>query len=70
MPKGKVKFFNGNRGFGFITPDDGSEAVFVHSDKLTNVMGQTLVEGMLVEYDVVQGPKGPMADNVTITDTK
>ncbi|VVE56767.1 cold-shock protein [Pandoraea iniqua] len=70
MARGKVKFFNNDRGFGFITPDDGSEAVFVHSSKLTNVAGQTLVDGMLVEYDVAQGAKGPTAENVKVTDTK
>ena len=64
MAKGKVKWFDERKGFGFITPDDGSKDLFVHH---TNIMGQgcrSLSEGQSVEYEVGEGRKGPQATNV------
>ena len=61
MQKGTVKFFNTAKGFGFITPDGGGKDVFVHAND-TN--GAVLNEGTKVEFDVVQGKKGPQASGV------
>ena len=64
MAKGTVKWFDAKKGFGFITPEDGSDDVFVHH---TNIAGQgfkTLNNGQAVEYEVGQGRKGPQATNV------
>ncbi|MDA8792146.1 cold-shock protein [Bacteriovoracaceae bacterium] len=61
MATGKVKFFNDEKGFGFITPDDGGKDVFVHT---SNVDGGTLNENDSVEYEVGQGQKGPQAERV------
>jgi len=63
MQKGTVKFFNATKGFGFITPDDGGKDVFVHAN---DTGGSTLVDGLKVEYDVVQGKKGPQASGVKV----
>jgi cold shock protein len=63
MAKGTVKFFNAGKGFGFITPDDGGKDVFVHAND-TN--GAALNEGTKVEFEVVQGKKGPQAGNVRV----
>ena len=70
MERGKVKFFNSEKGFGFITPDNGSDDLFVHVTQLTGVEGGVLAEGDVVEYDVVEGRKGPMAGNVVKTDAE
>ena len=64
MQKGKVKFFNASKGFGFITPDDGGKDVFVHA---TDTGGAPLNEGDKVEFETVQGKKGPQASNVRVT---
>ncbi len=61
MKKGKVKFFNAGKGFGFITPDDGSKDVFVHAN---DTGGAQLNDGDAVEFEVVDGKKGPQASNV------
>ena len=64
MHSGRVKFFNQEKGFGFITPDDGSKEIFVHVTGVSS--GQPLKEGDAVEYEVGEGRKGPCAINVAI----
>jgi cold shock protein len=64
MQTGTVKFFNSDKGFGFITPDAGGKDVFVHANDLG---GAILNEGTKVEFEVVQGKKGPQASNVKVT---
>jgi CspA family cold shock protein len=63
---GKVKWFNDSKGFGFITPDDGQKDCFVHFSAIQSGDDafKTLGEGDAVEFDVVQGEKGPAAENV------
>lgn len=63
MQKGTVKFFNVAKGFGFITPKEGGKDVFVHAND-TN--GAVLNEGTEVEFEVVQGKKGPQASGVKV----
>ncbi len=64
MATGTVKWFNPEKGFGFITPDDGSADVFVHFSAITGEGYRNLEENQKVEYDVTQGQKGPQAANV------
>ena len=64
MAKGTVKWFNDAKGFGFITPEDGSKDVFVHHSAVSMDGFRTLSEGQRVEYEVTQGAKGPAAGNV------
>jgi CspA family cold shock protein len=63
--RGTVKWFNDQKGFGFITPEDGGKDLFVHHSAIQSQGFRTLAEGALVEFDVVQGQKGPAADKVT-----
>ena len=62
---GTVKWFNDSKGFGFITPDNGDKDCFVHHSAIQTQGFRTLAEGQKVEFDVVQGQKGPAAENVT-----
>lgn len=62
---GTVKWFNDAKGFGFITPEDGSKDCFVHHTAIQAEGFRSLTEGERVEFDVVQGQKGPAAQNVT-----
>ena len=63
MPQGTVKFFNADKGYGFISREDG-EDVFVHYTAVEGSGFRTLAEGQAVEFEVVQGPKGKQAANV------
>jgi CspA family cold shock protein len=66
MATGNVKWFNESKGFGFITPDDGSKDVFVHFSAINSEGFRTLAEGQQVTFDVEDGPKGPQASNVQV----
>ena len=63
MARGKVKWFNEQKGFGFIEQESGTD-VFVHYSAIQGAGFKTLAEGDEVEFDVTQGPKGPKAENV------
>ena len=64
MASGKVKWFNDQKGYGFITPDDGSTDLFVHHSSIQMDGYRHLEEGSSVEYEIGEGAKGPVATNV------
>ena len=64
MITGTVKWFNDAKGFGFITPSDGSKDVFVHHSAVQGSGFKSLTEGQQVKYELQDGPKGPSAANV------
>ena len=65
MATGTVKWFNAEKGFGFIAPDEGGADVFAHYSAITTSGYRSLEENQKVEFDVQQGPKGPQAANIT-----
>ncbi len=64
MSKGTVKWFNSDKGYGFITPDDGGKDLFVHHSEIKSSGYATLEENQKVEYEVGEGQKGPCAKEV------
>ncbi|MGO4298909.1 cold-shock protein [Leifsonia sp. LS-T14] len=64
MAQGTVKWFNSEKGYGFIAPDDGSADVFAHYSEISAQGFRNLEENQKVEYDLAQGPKGPQAANI------
>ena len=62
--QGTVKWFNDQKGFGFITPESGGKDVFVHHSAIMSAGFRSLTEGDRVEFSIEQGPKGPSATNV------
>jgi len=65
MPTGTVKWFNDDKGFGFIQPEDGSKDLFVHHSEIVGSGFRSLAEGAKVSYEAVPSDKGPKATNVT-----
>ena len=66
MATGTVKRFNDAKGFGFITPDDGSEDLFAHFSAIVSDGFRTLAEGQKVSFQIEKGPKGPQAAQVSV----
>lgn len=64
MTLGTVKWFNASKGYGFITPSDGSDDVFAHYSAIEMEGYKTLQEGQQVQFEVQEGPKGPQASNI------
>ncbi len=65
MARGTVKWFNESKGFGFITPEDGGADVFAHYSEIQGDGFRNLTEGEVVNFDIVEGEKGPKATNIT-----
>ena len=65
MPVGTVKWFNAEKGFGFIAPEDGGPDVFAHYSAITTSGYRTLEENQKVQFEVTQGPTGPQPSNIT-----
>ena len=66
MTQGTVKWFNADKGFGFITPEDGSKDVFAHFSAINSGGFRSLNENDRVEFETQDGPKGPQAANITV----
>ena len=66
MATGTVKWFNDSKGFGFITPDDGSKDVFAHFSAIASEGYRSLSEGQKVTFQIVDGPKGPQASDIKV----
>ena len=64
MATGTVKWFNAEKGFGFIAPDDGSPDVFAHYSAISSSGYRSMEENEKVQFEIVQGPKGPQAENI------
>jgi cold shock protein len=64
MASGMVKWFNAEKGFGFISPDDGSREIFAHYSEIAGKGYRSLEENQKVQYEVGQGAKGPVAQNI------
>ncbi|MBL8496971.1 cold-shock protein [Nitrosomonas sp. JL21] len=64
MATGTVKWFNATKGFGFVTPDNGGEDLFVHFSAINSAGYKTLQEGQRISFDVTQGKKGKQASNI------
>ena len=62
---GTVKWFNESKGFGFVTPEDGSKDCFIHHSQINGDGFKTLNEGERIEFTIAQGQKGPAAENIT-----
>lgn len=66
MPQGTVKWFSADKGFGFITPDDGGKDLFVHHSEIQSSGFRTLDDGQKVSFEAQEGAKGPQATQVTV----
>ncbi|GEO97341.1 transcription antiterminator/RNA stability regulator CspE [Kocuria turfanensis] len=66
MTTGTVKWFNADKGFGFITPEDGSKDVFAHFSAINSSGYRSLEENQRVEFETQDGPKGPQAANISV----
>ncbi|MCM3689118.1 transcription antiterminator/RNA stability regulator CspE [Kocuria rosea] len=66
MTTGTVKWFNADKGFGFITPEDGSKDVFAHFSAINSSGFRSLEENATVQFETQDGPKGPQAANITV----
>ena len=64
MPQGTVKWFNADKGYGFIAPDDGTADVFVHHSAIKTDGYRSLQDNQRIEFTATQGPKGPQAEDV------